>query len=110
MNKLLPLVLTSTIALWTALAHADDDTFTLTIKDHQFSPSTVEVPTGKKIKLVVKNLDATPEEFESDSLRREKVIPGGKEAVISIGPLKPGSYSFKGEFHAKTAQGTVVAK
>ncbi|MGI9132756.1 MAG: cupredoxin domain-containing protein [Rhodoferax sp.] len=96
------------VALQPALA--DDATFTLTIKDHQFSPSTLEIPAGKKVQLLVQNQDATPEEFESDALRREKVIPGGKQAVISIGPLRPGSYPFKGEFNPTTAQGTVVVR
>ena len=50
------------------------------------------------------------EEFESHSLSREKVIPGGAKATIFIGPLKPGRYEFVGEFHEATAKGAVVAK
>lgn len=86
------------------------DAFTLTIKDHRFEPAELQVPAGKKIRLQVKNLDPTPEEFESPDLRREKVIPGKSEATIMIGPLKPGTYKFVGEFHESTAKGTVVAK
>ena len=52
------------------------------------------MPAGQRIKLVVHNQDATPEEFESHSLNREKVIPGGAKATIYIGPLKPGRYTF----------------
>lgn len=82
----------------------------LTIKDHRFEPATIEAPAGKRIQLIVKNADATPEEFESDDLKREKVIPGGAEVTFRVGPLKPGVYSFFGEFNPKTAQGKLVVK
>ena len=91
-------------------ALAADDTFTLTIHDHRFDPAQLDVPSGKKLTLVVKNLDATPEEFESHDLKREKVIAGKGHATISIGPLNPGTYKFVGEFHEATAQGQIVAK
>jgi plastocyanin len=91
-------------------AWAADDTFTLTIRDHRFDPAQLDVPAGKKLKLVVKNLDPTPEEFESLDLKREKVIPGNSQATINVGPLKPGTYRFVGEFHEDTAQGKIVAK
>jgi len=78
------------------------------IRDHLFIPSQVEIPADTKVKLVVKNLDPTPEEFESYELNREKVISGNSKAVIFIGPLPPGEYPFFGEFNPKTAQGKVV--
>ena len=91
-------------------AQAAQDTYTVSIKDHRSAPATIEVPAGKKIKLVVKNLDATPEEFESHDLKREKIIAGKGQATISIGPLKPGTYKFVGEYHESTAQGQIIAK
>jgi hypothetical protein len=63
-----------------------------------------------KIKLVVDNQDATPEEFDSHALNREKVIPSKSRVTIYIGPLTPGRYPFMGEFNAATAQGAVVAQ
>jgi plastocyanin len=98
------------LAVWCSGALAQDAAFTLTIKDHRFEPAELQVPAGKKFRLLVKNLDATPEEFDSSDLRREKVIPGKSEATVMIGPLKPGAYKFVGEFHESTAKGTVVAK
>lgn len=92
------------------VAHAADPEVTLVIKDHRFDPVEVKVPANQRIKLVVHNQDATPEEFESHSLNREKVVPGGQKATIFIGPLKPGRYGFYGEYNEKTAQGTVVAE
>ncbi len=86
------------------------ETIELIIKDHKFSPETITIPAGKKIKLIVKNMDATPEEFESYVLHREKIIQPKGKAKIFIGPLKPGRYPFFGEFHADTAKGVIVAK
>lgn len=91
------------------LVHAAEK-FEISIKDHRFIPAELTVPAGKKIKLLVKNLDATPEEFESYTLNREKIIRGKGSAVIYIGPLKAGSYKFFGEFNQDTAQGVIIAK
>ena len=54
--------------------------------------------------------DPTPEEFESFDFNREKIIAGGSQAVIFVGPLKPGRYNFFGEFNMETAQGYLVVK
>ncbi len=93
---------------------ADDDhkstEYKLVINDHRFQPAELTVPSGKKIKLTVENQDATPEEFDSYSLNREKVIAGHSSATIYIGPLTPGRYPFTGEFHATTALGTIIAQ
>lgn len=86
------------------------DTMTILIKDHKFEPEELKIPANTKVKLIVRNLDATPEEFESDELNREKIIGGGREAVIFIGPLKPGVYHFFGEFNMDTAQGRIIVE
>jgi hypothetical protein len=91
-------------------SYADDEVFSLIIKDHRFQPAEISIPAGKKVKLLVENQDATPEEFESHSLNREKMIAGKSKATIYIGPLAPGRYSFEGEFNPKTAQGVIVAQ
>ena len=91
-------------------AVAQEKDLVITIKDHRFSPDRIEIPAGKKVKLVVENKDATPEEFESDTLKIEKVIPGNSKATIYVGPLKAGEYNFVGEFNEKTAKGVIVAK
>jgi len=90
--------------------HAEDDIYTLVIKDHRFQPAEISVPAGKKIKLLVENQDATPEEFESHSLNREKIIAGKSRMTIYVGPLAPGRYTFEGEFNATTAQGAIIAQ
>lgn len=93
-----------------AVAAGETETFTVSIKDHRFDPAQLDVPAGKKLKLLVKNLDPTPEEFESHDLKREKIIAGKGQATISIGPLKTGTYKFVGEYHEATAKGQIVAK
>lgn len=80
------------------------------IREHLFYPSEIIVPAGQKIKLIIYNRDATPEEFESYELNREKVIMGSRRGVVFIGPLKAGVYPFFGEFNLKTAQGKIVVE
>jgi len=91
-------------------AHAQDLEKTLVIKNHQFEPAELKVPANQKIKLVVHNQDSSAEEFESKTLKREKVIAAGTKATIVIGPLKPGKYEFFGEFNPNTAKGVVIAE
>jgi hypothetical protein len=93
-----------------APAHSQEATYTLTIKDHRFTPTELELPAGQKITLTVKNLDPTAEEFESIELHREKVVAGGQEIIVYIGPLRPGRYEFFGDFNPQTARGTIVVK
>jgi plastocyanin len=97
-------------ALSPLLAFAADTEIAITIKDHKFIPAEVRVPAGKKVKLIIENQDATAEEFESHKLNREKIIAPRSKATVYIGPLKPGSYPFVGEFNAATARGVVIAE
>ena len=102
--------LLSCLALLPSLAFAAELEFTLIIRDHGFEPTEIRIPTGKKIKLMIDNRDATPEEFESHELNREKVVPGRSKLPVFIGPLAPGKYPFYGEFHQQTANGVIIAE
>ena len=95
-------------ALGVSGAARAEDALTLTIKDHKFDPAEVHVPADKPATLVVRNLDSTPEEFESKPLRIEKIVPPSSEARFALRPLKPGRYKFVGEFHEDTARGEIV--
>lgn len=99
-----------TLLFLPAMAFAADLEKTLTIKDHRFTPSEIHIPAGKKIKLHIVNQDASPEEFDSKDLNREKVVLGNSRGFVFIGPLKAGKYSFIGEFNPNTAQGVVIAE
>jgi hypothetical protein len=91
-------------------ARAGKPEYEIEIRNHLFFPAELVIPAHTKVKLLVTNSDPTPEEFESYELNREKVIMGGRRAVIFIGPLAPGEYPFFGEFHPKTAQGRVIVR
>jgi hypothetical protein len=104
------IVLVGAWACATAAVAAGEPEFAITLRDHRFAPAEITVPAGVKVKLVVDNQDAGPEEFDSHALNREKVIPGKSKATIFIGPLAPGRYPFIGEFNAATARGEVVAQ
>lgn len=101
----------SSASLWASIAQAEDThEVEISIKDHKFEPASLKLPTGKPIKILVKNLDASPEEFESHDLGFEKVIAGNSSATIRLKPLKPGTYMFFGEYHEDTALGHIVVE
>jgi len=102
--------LLAALLLSTSLGAVAAGDLVLVIENHKFSPDRLEVPAGKKVRITIDNRDATAEEFESDSLKVEKIIPGKSKGVVIVGPLKPGEYKFVGEFHEKTAHGVIVAK
>lgn len=89
---------------------AEPPEYRLVIKDHVFTPSELVVPAGQKIRLVVENQDPTPEEFESYSLNREKIVPGNGRITVYVGPLDAGRYEFFGEFNMATARGWLVVR
>ncbi len=84
--------------------------FELRIKNHKFNIEKIEVPAGKKFKIKVINEDPTSEEFESNSMIVEKFLGPKRSLTVTLGPLKPGTYEYFGEFHMKTAKGIVIAK
>ena len=82
---------------------------TLTLKDHRFTPATLTVPAGTRVRVTLINRDPATEEFDSHDLRVEQLVTPMGKVSFDIGPLRPGQYSFMGEFHAGTAQGKVIA-
>lgn len=96
---------------FSARAQASEDiSIDVVIKDHKFVPSEIKIPASKPVKLTVKNLDASAEEFESHELGFEKVIPGNSTAVIRLKPVAAGNYLFFGEYHEATANGHILAE
>lgn len=92
------------------MVQAADFEAKLAIRDHKFDPTELTVPAGTKVRLVIENQDATPEEFESNELNREKVVVGKGTITVILGPLEAGRYPFFGDFHQETAQGVLIAK
>lgn len=81
---------------------------TISVKNHRFQPAELHAPAKVPIELRVKNLDPTPMEFESVSLRVEKVVTGNGEGIIRLRPLEPGRYNFFDDFHQETTGVLVV--
>lgn len=107
MRMLIAFAITLALA---APAMAGIPEYTLVLQHHTYQPQTLKIPAGTKVKLVVENKDATPEEFESTDFNREKlVMPHGKITVY-VGPLRKGTYRFFGDFHQATAQGRLIVE
>ena len=98
------------LAMIAGKAFAAEPEVLLVIKNHRFEPAEIKFPAGQRVRLIVHNQDATPEEFESHDLNREKLVPAGSKVTIYLGPLKPGRYLFRGEYHEATAQGSVIVE
>jgi hypothetical protein len=93
------------------LAIAEDSPrVSVTLKDHKFSPAEPSAPAGKPIVIDVSNLDSTPSEFESKTLRVEKVVPGGGKITVQVRALPPGRYRFFDDYHEDTTEGFLVVK
>jgi len=91
---------------WAPIARAEDAaTVHLSLKDHRFQPADVRAPAGKPITIVISNLDPTPAEFESKTLRVEKVVAGGGTITVQIRPLAAGRYRFFDDYHEDTTEG-----
>ena len=101
-------LLLALLTAWPAAA-ADNTTAALTIRDHAFEPTELDLPAGQKIELHVRNADTAASEFESAELHREKLVPAGQEVVIFIGPLRAGSYEFFDDLNPR-ARGQIVAR
>lgn len=81
----------------------------VTYSKGQFQPSQVSAPADKPIIFRVKNLDPKAMEFESKSLRVEKVVAANSEGVINVRALKPGRYEFYDDFNEK-ARGALTVQ
>jgi hypothetical protein len=81
----------------------------ISVKNHQFQPAQVRAPANRPITLRVRNLDTVAMEFESVSLRVEKVVAPNSEGIINVRALAPGSYEFFDDFHQQT-RGTLIVQ
>jgi plastocyanin len=98
------------LALPASVGLAQQASVNVTIKDHRFSPVELRAPANTPITITVKNLDTTPEEFESKHLRVEKIVAGNGAITLRIRPLEPGRYRFFGDYHEATAEGFLVVE
>ena len=84
-------------------------TVEIAVKDKKFEPAEIKAPANARIVIHVTNRDATAMEFESKSLKVEKVIAANGEGILRVGPLKPGKYDFFDDFNQANS-GTLVVE
>ena len=87
-----------------------DGPIALKLKDHKFTPAEIHVKANVPNVITMTNEDATAEEFDSTSLKVEKVVAGNSSGNVRLRALAPGKYPFMGEYHSATAQGVVIAQ
>jgi Cupredoxin-like domain len=97
-----PLIGSALIVCGSDLRAQERATIAIAVKDHHFQPVEIRAPANRPLTLEVKNLDATPMEYESVSLRVEKVIAPGTVGTVNVRPLAPGRYEFFDDFHPNT--------
>jgi hypothetical protein len=97
-------------AILIASSAVADDAIPLKLKDHKFTPAEIHVKANVPNVIVMTNEDATAEEFDSTSLKVEKIVAGNSSGNVRLRPLAPGRYPFMGEYHSDTAQGIVIAE
>ncbi len=102
--------LAAVVFLWMVAPASAATPITLTLKNHKFTPAAINVKAGQPTLIKFVNDDDTAEEFDSSSLKVEKVVAGHSSGTIRLRPLSPGLYPFMGEFHAATAHGVVIAE
>ena len=73
------------LSLFSMSAMAEVKEYTLTLRNHKFVPAQLTIPANTKVKLLIVNEDATPEEFESHELNREKIVTGKGRSRSSSG-------------------------
>ena len=91
-------------------AEAEPVTLQLALKDHRFVPAELTAPANQPVTIDVSNQDSTPAEFESKTLRVEKVVAGNSKIIVQIRPLAPGRYRFYDDYHEDTTEGFLTVK
>ena len=104
------LALAAVLALIPVGAMAQDNTASITLKDHRFAPAEIHVKANTPTTVTLTNDDDQAEEFDSTSLKIEKIVSGHSTGTMRWRPLRQGRYPFIGEFHSETARGVVIAE
>lgn len=99
-KKTLTLAAICTLALTAAPALAQQvANVQLTYSHGAFQPKEVQAPANRPVVFHVKNMDAKAMEFESTSLRVEKVVAARSQGIVNVRPLSPGRYQFYDDFN-----------
>ena len=89
------LVIGSTLFFSTKNLHDQQNaSVAISVKDHHFAPAELHAPANRPLAITVKNLDGAAIEFESVSLRVEKVIAPLAKASSMSGRFRPVGTNF----------------
>lgn len=92
-------------------AHADDLlSYTITLRNGRISPAALEVPAGKRIKLVLRNEGPGPSEFENLDMHIEKILAPGAQSFVVLASMRAGTYRFIDEFHPDAGGLNLIVK
>jgi hypothetical protein len=91
-------------------ANADPVVIQVALKNHRFAPAEISAPANQPITIEIANQDPTPAEFESKTLRVEKVVAGNGKITVQIRPLVPGRYRFYDDYHEDTTEGFLTVR
>jgi uncharacterized protein (DUF58 family) len=99
------------LALGAARPRAEEEpVFTIEFKDGKVTPQRLEVPANRRFQLNLVNNGDTPAEFESNELRKEKVLAPKTTSILVFRTLDPGEYPFFDDFHPDAPQAVLMAK
>jgi hypothetical protein len=73
----------------------------LTYANGQFEPKEPIARADAPLTIRIKNLEARAMEFESETLKVEKVIAANSEAILNVRAMKSGRYEFYNDFDGK---------
>jgi hypothetical protein len=105
----LGLAVAAGLAFGSARAEQYAATVEIVVKDKKFDPADPKAPADKRIVIHLVNRDGAAVEFESKSLKAEKVIAANSEGIVRVGPLKPGKYEFFDDLN-QSNRGTLIVE
>jgi Cupredoxin-like domain len=94
-----------------AITGAEEElVFTIEFKDGTIAPERLAVPANQRFQLQLRNNGDTPAEFESNELRKEKVLAPRTTSILVFRTLDPGEYPFFDDFHPDAPNAVLIAK
>ena len=93
-----------------AASAEDMPVFRLEFDDGAIAPLRLSVPAGRRFKIELHNVGATPVEFESHDLHKEKVLAPESSSFIVIRRLAAGEYVFFDDFHLDAPRAVLISE
>jgi Cupredoxin-like domain len=88
----------------------EEPVFMIEFKDGNIAPERSQVPANRRFQLQLRNNGDPPAEFESDELRKEKVLAPNTTSVLVFRTLDPGEYPFFDDSHPDARRAILIAK